>query len=277
MRPDIYELARYAVDLGLKAALATNASLITEEAAFRLKDSGIGLAAVSIYGPTAEMHNRFCGSRGAFEKTMAGIKNLKMAGIDLQINTTVTKINLMELEAIGDLALSLGAVSYHPFFLVPTGRGRSIKGDEISPWEYEEAFNRLYDLQSKLPLHIKVTCGPHYYRILHQRRDDVSSNTIQKGCLAGQSVCFISYKGEVFGCGYLPITAGDLRKEGFKTIWFESELFKTLRDESKIEGKCGACEFKSLCGGCRARAYEATGSYLQEEPECVYQPLTARS
>ena len=178
---------------------------------------------------------------------------------------------------IGEFALREGAVSYHPFFLVPTGRGRAIKGDEISPWEYEDAFNRLCDLEKRLGLHIKVTCAPHYYRVIALRRgQDDGSGLARKGCLAGQSVCFISYKGEVFGCGYLPIAAGDLRKQDFKTIWFESGLFKDLRDESKLEGKCGACEFKKLCGGCRARAYGATNNYLEEEPACVYQPATVR-
>ena len=98
-----------------------------------------------------------------------------------------------------------------------------------------------------------------------------------KGCLAGQGVCFVSHKGEIFGCGYLPIAAGELRKNDFKSIWFETELFNILRDDSRLQGKCGICEFKKICGGCRARAYEATGDYLEEEPECVYQPLTAKS
>lgn len=286
LRDDIYELARYATNAGLNATLATNATLITQEVARKLKESGITMVAVSVYGASREAHDKFCGEAGAFDRTLKGIANIKKSGIGLQINTTITRKNLNELEDIGDFALKQGAVAYHIFFLVPTGRGKSIEGDEISPQEYEEAFNRLYDLHVDFPIRIKATCAPHYYRVLRQRAakdkkrlslkaDGFSAMT--KGCLAGQGVCFVSHKGEVFGCGYLPIAAGDLRKQDFKTIWFESEFFKILRDDSKLLGRCGICEFKKVCGGCRARAYSQTGNYLDEEPYCIYLPKEAKS
>ena len=330
VREDIYELIHYAHSRGLKATLATNAALIDQDVAGRLKESGILLTAVSIYGSTAQAHDDFCGRPGAFARTLAGIENIKSAGIKLQINTTITRKNLSELENIGALALRLGAVSYHVFFLVPVGRGLALEGDEISPLEYEEAFNRLYDFQQNFPLHIKPTCAPHYYRILRQRSVKEKNNppvtrqltvdlsfchsresgnpgdmdspvtpakagagndrihpsidrlhpslnrngfhAVTKGCLAGQGVCFVSYRGEVFGCGYLPLAAGDLRKQSFREIWLESELFKALRDDSRLSGKCGICEFKKVCGGCRARGYWASGDYLSPEPYCVYEP-----
>ena len=281
IREDIFELIGYANQLGLKSALATNASLISLDTAMRLKENKTALVAVSIYGWNAQSHDKFCGAPGAFEKTLAGINNLRKAGIPLQINTTITKKNLAELEAMGNFAGEQGAIAYHVFFLVPVGRGKSLEGDEISAREYEEAFNRLYDFQSRAPMRVKATCAPHYYRVLRQRLakekkklPSASDNfsAITKGCLAGQGVCFVSYKGEVFGCGYLPLKAGDLRKEDFKSIWFESKLFQDLRDDSKLKGRCGACEFKLVCGGCRARAYAASGDFLGEEPYCVYQP-----
>ena len=312
LREDVFELIEYASGAGLKPTLASNASLITPDVAARLKQSGTRLIAVSLYGSNALAHDDFCGQSGAFEKSLQGIRNLKAAGLSLQINTTITRKNLGELEAIGKLALDIGALSYHIFFLVPVGRGLGMEGDEITPREYEDAFNRLYDFKSKFPIHIKPTCAPHYYRVARQREkkvgqfflchsresgnpDDLDSpgkpgndsvrmvadrlpadrsyHEMTKGCLAGQGVCFISYKGEVFGCGYLPVAAGDLRKEEFKAIWFESELFGILRDESKLKGRCGICEFKKVCSGCRARAYAVTGDYLEEEPYCVYQPM----
>ena len=170
-------------------------------------------------------------------KTLAGIENIKIAGIKLQINTTITRKNLSELENIGALALKLGALSYHVFFWCRWAAAWPLEGDEISPLEYEEAFNRLYDFQRNFPLHIKPTCAPHYYRILRQRLTKEKSNqsfdlpdhgfhAVTKGCLAGQGVCFVSYKGEVFGCGYLPLAAGDLRKQTFREIWLESELLR---------------------------------------------------
>lgn len=272
VREDIFELINYAKSSGLKPALATNATMIDKEVAVRLKENGLSLAAVSIYGATCESHDAFCGKERAFTETLEGIGNLKQENIPFQVNTTITRKNVNEIEELARFSLKIGAVSFHVFFLVPTGRGKLLGEDEILPFEYEETFNRLFDLQMSFPLPIKVTCAPHYYRILHTRSKETN---VSKGCLAGQSVCFISYKGEVFGCGYLPVPAGDLRKDDFKKIWFESEVFKALRDESNLEGKCGVCEFKTVCGGCRARAFAATGDYLKEEPDCVYQPLTA--
>lgn len=283
LREDIFELSEYATSLGVKTAIATNATLVDEAAAKRLKESGIKIAAVSIYGPDRDSHNAFIGKPGVFKETVRGLNKLKDADIPIQINTTITKKNLDQLEALEKFALDCGACSYHVFFLVPTGRGKSMEGDDITPKEYEEAFNRLYDIQSGSSLRIKATCAPHYYRVLLERssnkikKPSSSFGAITKGCLAGQSVCFVSHKGGVFGCGYLPIAAGDLRKDDFKKIWASSELFNELRDDSKLQGKCGICEFKRVCSGCRARAYAATGNYLEEEPECVYQPLTGKS
>lgn len=275
IREDIYELIYYTKDLGLKPALATNATLINATVADNLKKSGIELVAVSVYGKDALSHDSFCGKNGAFALVLAGIKELKAKDIPFQINTTITQKNLDELEAIGDFSLKQGAVAYHVFFLVPTGRGRYIEGDRVSAQEFEEAFCRLSDLQLNFPLRIKATCAPHYSRVLRQRQS--SFNLPTRGCLAGGEVCFISYKGEVFGCGYLPLAAGDLRKQDFQEIWFESELFQDLRDEEKLVGKCGVCEFKRICGGCRARAYARFSNYLEEEPDCVYQPLNVKS
>jgi heme b synthase len=282
LREDIYELASYAHRLGLKPAIATNATLITEDIAYKLKENNVKLVAVSLYGASAQAHDDFCGLPGAFQRSLLGIENVSKASLQLQINTTVTKKNLDELENMACLAQELGAGSFHVFFLVPTGRGKAIEGDEISPQEYEQAFNRLYELQLKFPLKIKATCAPHYYRLFYQRGSINSSKIdgwahLTKGCLAGQGVCFISYSGQVFGCGYLPIPAGSLRIQDFRTIWFQSPLFETLRDESLLEGKCGTCEFRRTCGGCRARAYATGGNYLAEEPGCAYQPLTVKS
>lgn len=282
LREDIYELIYYAAQLGLKSTVATNASLLSLDAAMRLKENNAQLVAVSVYGSNAHKHDIFCGRQGAFEKTLAGIKNLKKIRLNFQLHTTITKKNLSELEAMGNFAIKQGAVAYHVFFLVPVGRGKSIAGDELSPQEYEEAFARLYDFQSQSPIGVKATCAPHYYRVLAQRlttdkkklsQGGLGRSAVTKGCLAGQGVCFVSYKGEVFGCGYLPIKAGDLRERDFKSIWLESELFQDLRDGSKLKGRCGICKFKLICGGCRARAYAQSGDFLEEEPYCVYSPL----
>ncbi|MCD4804999.1 MAG: SPASM domain-containing protein, partial [Desulfobacterales bacterium] len=205
-------------------------------------------------------------------------------GIEFQINTTITKANLDQIPTIQELAVNLGAVAHHIFLLVPTGRGKYILDQEISSEEYERTLNWFYDQREKTPLQLKATCAPHYYRILRQRAKkegkSVSFKThgldaVTRGCLGGTGFCFISHKGIVQPCGFLQVNCGDVTKTSFADIWNNSEIFLALRDFSKLKGKCGKCEFKKVCGGCRARAYEATGDFLAEEPLCSYQPRKA--
>ena len=193
-------------------------------------------------------------------------------------------MNAPYLDDLLNLALELGAVAFHPFMLVPTGRGKGLAKEELSPQEYERILNWVCDKQQELGERIffKPTDAPHYMRILHQR--GVTSmgshgghpgtvNAITRGCLAGTGFCFISHVGRVQGCGYLDVEAGNVKEESFAQIWNDSSLFEQLRDISLIEGKCGVCEYKRICGGCRARAYEETGNYLAAEPYCIHQPI----
>lgn len=269
MREDIVDIIYLASEYGLRSALATNASLFTCQLAEDIKRAGISLIAVSIYGAEPSSHDAFCGLKGAFGQTADGIRQIKRAGIPLQINFTLSKSNFFELEKVAELAISLEAVALHIFFLVPTGRGNQLKGDELSVTEYEEAFERIYRMEKSLPLRIKITCAPHYFRVLSQAG---WKNASRKGCLAGKNVCFISHRGDVFGCGYLPVSAGNVRERSFREIWRESELFRLLRDESNLKGKCKFCEYRKICGGCRARAYSWDGDFMGEEPKCNYRP-----
>jgi len=172
-------------------------------------------------------------------------------------------------------------VAHHIFLLVPTGRGKYIVDSEINAKEYEETLNWFYDQSQKTSLQLKATCAPHYYRILRQRaREDGKKisfeshglDAVTRGCLAGTGFCFISHVGRVQTCGFLDVECGNITKQTFKDIWENSQVFNKLRDFNNLEGKCGICEFKQVCGGCRARAYEATGSYQAQEPLCSYQP-----
>ncbi|HSO71201.1 MAG TPA: SPASM domain-containing protein, partial [Thermodesulfobacteriota bacterium] len=205
----------------------------------------------------------------------------KTVGLEFQINTTITRLNLREMPQIQEFVKQLGAVAHHIFMLVPTGRGRSLTEQTISAEEYEQTLTGLIQRKDEFPLPIKATCAPHYYRILrelaHQEGKEITLKThgldaMTRGCLGGTGFCFISHRGQVQPCGYLEIEAGNIRKETFKTIWEKSPVFSALRDKSQYEGKCGHCEYFRVCGGCRARAYEATGNYLAEEPLCRYQP-----
>jgi heme b synthase len=283
MRDDVYEIAEYGVGKGLRVVLATNGTPVTRDVAERLKDAGISRISVSIDGSDAKTHDAFRGMPGAFDGAMRGISEIRKAGISLQINTTISKQNIDEIPRILDLSTELGADALHIFLLVPTGRGQ--EEDEIPPAEYERVLNWFYDQRGKVGIQLKATCAPHYFRIMRERvkaeGTTVSVAThgfeaMTKGCLAGTGFCFISRTGGVYPCGYLPVLAGNIRETSFEEIWDHALVFQDLRDEGKLKGKCGICEYKRVCGGCRARAYSATGDYLAEEPYCIYQPRVRR-
>jgi heme b synthase len=283
IRKDIFEIARYGTDKGLRMVLATCGTLLNEDMCLALIKAGVVRISVSIDGCTANRHDSFRGVSGAFEQLVYGIRAARRAGLEFQINTTVTKGNIDELQDIYNLALSLGAASFHPFLLVPVGRGREISNEIISAEEYEKTLNWMYDLHLKSVIPIKPTCAPHYYRILRERERmsgrGVTSEThgldaLTKGCLGGQGFAFISNTGEIQICGFLEKSAGNLRKNSFKffDIWNNSDLLREIRDVSSYSGKCGYCEYNSVCGGCRARAFTLNNNYLGEEPQCSYVP-----
>ncbi len=281
LRSDVYDIAKYASGHGLRVVLATNGTLLTPDIAKKLKDVGIQRVSISIDGSTKETHDIFRGETGAFEAALFGIDILKNAGISFQINTTITKRNLTEIPNIYELALELGASALHIFLLVPTGRGEEIESEEIPSEEYERVLNWFYDKSKTSRIQLKATCAPHYFRIMRQRaktegikitRETHGLEAMTKGCLGGSGFCFVSYKGDVYPCGYLPALAGNIRQKPFKMIWEKSKVFNDLRDMGKLKGKCGECEYRAVCGGCRARAYALTGDYLDEEPYCMYVP-----
>ncbi len=282
IRPDILDIARHARGRGLTVSLATNGTLVTSRLARAIRAAGIARVAVSLDGARAETHDQFRRQLGSFHRALEGIGYLRWAGVPVQINTTVARHNEAELEAIHDLAVDLGAVALHAFLLVPVGCGVQIAEDQmLSPQGYEALLHRFYDLAQRGRLQCKATCAPHYYRVVRQRAAAEGRHVVParhgmaamtKGCLAGSAVCFVSHKGEVFPCGYLPVEAGNVRRSPFGSIWRLSPVFASLRDPDCLDGKCGACEFVNICSGCRARAYYATGDYLAEEPFCVYEP-----
>lgn len=283
LRPDIYHLAEYGTKLGLRMVMAPCGALLTDETCTRLKSVGIQRISLSIDGATAQSHDAFRRVDGAFDGTMKGIQAAKRTGLEFQINTTVTKLNINELPAIFDLAISLGAASFHPFLLVPTGRGKELVDQEIPPEEYERVLNWIYEHRTSAGITLKPTCAPHYYRILRQRERQAGRavkpethglDAMTKGCLGGQGFAFVSHVGVVQICGFLDTPAGNLRENGldFKTVWESSPLFHEMRNLDGYHGRCGRCEYRTVCGGCRARAFASTGDYLDEEPYCVYEP-----
>ena len=285
MRRDLYDILSYAVQKGLRTALTpTTTHLVTAKALARVKEAGVRRVAISIDGPTATAHDAARGFRGSFRIASSIARDIAAAGLSLQINTTVSRYNLHLLERMPQMVADLGAVQWSVFFLVPTGRGRAT--DMISAQEHERVFHWLYDLCRQAPFDIKSTAAPAYRRVVIQRQREKEHLVAAtgagyryqdgldraKGVNDGKGFCFISHIGEVCPSGFLPLPAGNVRRQSVVDIYRYSPLFRDLRDPDRLKGRCGRCEFREVCGGSRARAYALTCDYLAEDPSCIYQP-----
>ena len=316
-RPDIFQIAMHATEHGLPVALATNGTLIDERVAHAIVDSGVKRVAISIDGADEATHDSFRRQPGSLAAALNGFRHLRRLGMSMQINCTVTRHNVHQIETLYATARELGADALHLFMLVPVGCGVQIAESNMLPAEeYERVLNWMYDKSKERALHLKATCAPHYFRVMRQRAasdhvrieaahshgkpEHVQARSngrghpgghpgghgnggspnmaaMTKGCLAGSAICFVSHTGEVFPCGYLPVSAGNVKRQSMRDIWEHSEVFGRLRDVEQLEGKCGLCEFKKICLGCRARAFYATrGNYMAEEPQCIYEPRRLR-
>lgn len=283
MRDDIWEIAAHGREIGIRMVMSPNGTLITPESAQKMKETGIMRVSISLDGSNPDIHDAFRRVDGAFEGAVRGIGYLRDAGIGFQINTTVTRYNIDDLENMLELVQELKAEAWHVFLLVPTGRAENMKDEEISPEQYEETLEWLYRVQRDAKIYVKPTCAPHYYRIYrqHAREDGLpvepqmqnqGLRAMTRGCLGGITFMFVSHMGEAYPCGYLEEFAGNVREEGPEKVWKESPVFRRLRDYSQLQGRCGACEYVRVCGGCRARARAIHGDYMAEEPYCVYEP-----
>lgn len=282
-RVDTLELAAEATALGLRVALSVDVGwLLTPERCAAIRDAGVQRVSFSIHFPDAERSDLFASTPGFFDAALDGLANLRAAGVPFQLHTSVMRDNAGDLPRLYELAEELGADGWELFFLVPTGRGAGLAGQELDPLEQERVLRWLYDLQRRAPFPVKQICAPHFRRVETQtarerreRRPERISRrltTMSRGCLSGNGFCFVSHVGEVCGCGFLPLSVGNVRDHGFSTLYREAPLFLAFRDPERLGGACGACEYRALCGGCRARAYAATGDPLAEEPDCAYEP-----
>lgn len=294
VRPDFFEIASECTKLFTRVALATNGTLIDDSLARRIVENGIQRVSISLDGANAQTHDAFRGIKGSFDQALAGFDALKRAGASVQINVTVTRKNDAEIEDLLRLCIEKGADAFHIFMLVPVGCGVQISNDvRLSPEEFESRLIWLFEKSIELAdkIHLKATCAPQYFRIMREqarrveavnkerRMNDSGSSPLHattRGCLAGSGVCFISRTGDVQPCGYLPIRVGNVRESKLGDIWRESEVFSALRNPNRLTGKCGVCGYRTICMGCRARAYAETGDYLSEEPDCPYTPPRIR-
>lgn len=282
MRPDIFELMEEAGRRGIPFALSTNGTLVDEAMARRIAACKPHRVSVSLDGADAATHDDFRQEKGAFDRTLGAIRHLRAQGVPMQINTSVTTHNRSQLPEILELAIREDCVAWHVFMLVPVGCGLQIPDEKRLPAaEYERILAWFVKAQSEKQLEMKATCAPHVTRLATQfmtRTHTAAHPSAEhgKGCLAGRGICFISRFGQVQGCGYLPVAAGDLRKDSLEQVWNDSPFFAQMREPKSLQGKCGVCEYASSCMGCRARAYSATGNAFAEEPLCAYVPLALR-
>lgn len=298
-RPDIFELVRYASEHKVRISLTPSATpLLTRESIVQLKQCGLARLAVSLDGPTAEIHDAFRRVAGSYEWTLNAVRWAREVDLPVQINTTITRHNLPLLDDTIALLGKLDIVLWSVFFLVPTGRGQDI--DLISAEEFEQVFQKLYETSQRVMFDIKSTEAQHYRRFLLQRRTELRRRSQQadsalgripqydempigmetpdgigrapRGINDGKGFVFISHLGEVFPSGFLPTSGGNIRRQSLSEIYRESPIFRSLRNSRNLGGKCGRCEFREICGGSRARAYALTGDMFAEEPCCAYAP-----
>jgi len=303
-RNDVFELIRYAAGKGVHVAVTPSATpLLTREQIFKMKQAGVIRLGISLDGSTAEIHDAFRGLPGAWARTIQAIEWANEAGIPIQVHSTISRHNAHDLDGLCTLFEKLAIVMWNVFFLVPVGRGQL--DDLLSGEEFEQVFGKIYELSHRVNFQIKTTEAMHYRRYLLQHNleerrvahggstghgnghppgagyepgaptsDAATRNRswATRRVNDGKGFVFISHVGNVYPSGFLPIHAGNIRETPLAEIYRNAPIFKALRDTSRLEGKCGACEYKEICGGSRARAYALTGDPLAQEPCCIYQP-----
>jgi len=296
-RPDIVELVEYGTSIGLRMAMTPSGTPLMTEAVLReLRDAGLARLAVSLDGSTAAIHDAFRGVPGSYAWTIRMLLAARSVGLSTQVNTTVSRYNLDDFDALCELMTELGIVLWSVFFLVPTGRAQA--QDVASAEEFEAVFHKMYDLSRSAPFDIKSTAAPQYRRVILQRQvaerrageraeapvpltaglgfslaDGVGR---ARGVNDGDGFLFISHTGAICPSGFLPLAAGNVRRDDLVEVYRNSPLFRQLRDRSLLKGKCGVCEYRDICGGSRARAYAVTGDYLEAEPYCAHVPARWR-
>lgn len=292
-RPDLLELVRHGADLGLRMGLTpATTPRLTPELLGELKRAGLARLAVSLDGSNAEIHDEFRQVEGSFREGLRILRQAKEAGLSTQVNTTVSRHNIHDFPQLCALMSEVGIVFWEVFFLVPTGRASA--EDVASAEEFEAVFHQLYDLSKEAPFDIKATAAPHYARVVLERQiaerragqreeapDPLTAGLFYslqdgigraRGVTEGDGYAFVDHVGEIYPSGFLPVSAGNVRDASLVEVYRNAPLFRELRDRELLKGKCGACEFRNLCGGCRARAFAMTGDYLESDPFCAYEP-----
>ena len=285
LRKDVYDIIRYGAARGFRMGLGSNGGLIDSEVAKQLKEAGLATASISLDSSKQSQHDEFRGVVGSWNKAIQAIKALREHNILVQVNTTLTQDNYDQIDDVMSLVEQIGVENFHLFFLVPTGRGAKIA--DLSPEMYESMIKKTFAKTRKHKLNVRPSCAPQFMRIAKVMGMDMRQWI--RGCIAGLYYCRVYPNGDITPCPYLPVRLGNVRQTPFKDIWFGSPVLKALRSPDSLKGKCGACSYRTICGGCRARAYglsgdfidfcgdlhepaELRGDYLKEDPWCNYEP-----
>jgi len=298
-RPDTVELVEHGARLGLRMGMTPSGTpLMTPEVLRRLRDAGLSRLAVSLDGSTAAVHDAFRGVEGSYDWTLRMLREARALGLSTQINTTVSRHNLDDFEGLATLMEGLGISLWSVFFLVPTGRGSALGG--LRPEQCERLFSVLHRVQRTRDFIVKVTEAPHYRRHVAQQMRPTAGGAghphghvemptllttsegpghtvglAPRGVNAGNGFLFVSHRGDVFPSGFLPVKVGSVREASLSSIYRDAPLLRALRDPDALEGRCGRCEFRAICGGSRSRAYALSGNPFATDPWCTYQPASA--
>lgn len=274
LRKDIYDLARRAAELGMWVVMGTNGVLLDDRVAKAMVDCGVKGVGISIDSIDPEKHDQFRGGPNSWKHSVRALEVAKANGLEVLVQTTVMEMNREEIPRLIAWTRELGAWSFNLYFLVQTGRGQQMS--DLSAGDTESILGDLVEAQDTYkPMLVRSKCAPHFKRIAYERgRAGLDSG----GCMAGTEYCRVTPNGDVTPCPYMDVVAGNVRDAGgFTRIWNESPVLEGLRDPSRLGGRCGGCEYRELCGGCRCRAQAAFGDYLAEDPACTYQPTGTRA
>ena len=274
VRPDILDIARYAVKLGFMVVFGTNGMLIDDRMAKQLVEIGVMGVGISIDSLDPQKHNPFHGVPGAWEAAVAGIEASKRNGLQFQVHFSAQPMNYQELPAVVEWAHGLGARVLNVFFMVCTGRGEELT--DITPAQYEEVLGFLVKCQDDYQgMLIRARCAPHFKRLAYEKDPNSpitkATGYMGGGCHAGTNYARVTPNGELTPCPYMPLSAGNIRENSFVDLWEKSDIFNSFR-YPQLKGKCGDCEYSEICGGCRARPYVDHGDWLDEDQWCLYTP-----
>jgi len=274
-RSDIFELLEHSARRGFINVIASNGTLITAEVARRLKAAGVYGVAISLDSADPRIHNHIRTSDKAFELALRGIENVRRSGMLLQINITAMEYNFETLGQLLEIAEGCRSGIVLMYQLVPVGRGQVIGEASLTVNQNEKLLKFLAEKQKKVSVLIEPVAGPQYWPYLMEHRGKQSrfwrrlAAPVFHGCAAGRGFVYIKANGDVWPCPFIEASAGSIRQADFKKIWVEADIFRKLRQrESLLQGKCGRCDYRKICGGCRGRALTLKGDLMAEDPSC---------